>query len=103
MAEEEGRAISARTKAAFAAARARGVKLGNPKNLVEAAAKGLAANNRRSQAFAATVRPVIREIEAGGITSLVGIAGELNRRGIATARGSDWRAMSVARVRGGAA
>jgi len=103
MAEEEGRAISARTKAALAAAKARGVKLGNPKNFVGAQAKGLAASKRRAQAFAATVLPSIREIGAEGITTLAGIAAELNRHRIVTERGSDWHAMSVARVLGRAA
>jgi len=42
--------------------------------------------------------PVIEDIRAGGITTLEGIAAELNARGILTARRGQWYAMTVARM-----
>ena len=38
------------------------------------------------------------EIRNRGITTLRGIAGELNRRGFPTARGGEWTATQVMRV-----
>jgi len=38
---------------------------------------------------------VIEAIRDDGVTSLLGIAGELNRRGILTARGGQWYATTV--------
>ena len=40
-----------------------------------------------ADAFAANVRPIIREIQASRITSLRGVAKALTARGIKTARG----------------
>jgi hypothetical protein len=43
--------------------------------------------------------PIIAELQAGGVTSLVGIAAALNERGIPTARGwGEWTATQVTRV-----
>ena len=44
------------------------------------------------------IMPVIEDIRAGGITTLEGIAAELNARGILTARRGQWYAMTVARM-----
>jgi hypothetical protein len=44
------------------------------------------------------VRPVIEDIKASGITSSGGIAAELNRRGILTARRRAWHPSSVRRL-----
>lgn len=91
MAEEEGRKISERTKAALRAAKARGVKLGNP-DLD-------AANARRVQnadAFAQAMRPVIEELRGEGHASQRQIAAELNRQEIPTASGNGrWHQRSV--------
>ena len=48
-----------------------------------------------ADAHTAQVLPVIEGIRAAGINSLHAIAGELNRRGILTARGGRWYATSV--------
>jgi len=48
--------------------------------------------------FAADVLPIIEDIRAGGVTSLNGVAEELNRRGVGTPRGGRWAAMTVRRV-----
>ena len=93
-AEHERDQISARTKAALAAAKARGVKLGGPK-LAEAQAKGQVAQKADAKKRAANVMPLIREIKAAGITSMNAIAQTLNARGIPTARGGQWFASSV--------
>ena len=86
VAEHEREAISARTKAALAAAKARGVKLGGPK-LKRAQRRGIASNKAKADRFAADVRPVIEQIKASGATSLRAIAKALNARGVPTARG----------------
>jgi len=96
-AEMERDAISKRTKEALAAAKARGVKLGNPR-LAEAIEATNAARIKAADAFAANVRPIIKEIQASGISSLRGFAKALTARGIKTARGGQWTAVQVADI-----
>ena len=93
-AEHERDQISARTKAALAAAKARGVRLGGPK-LAEAQAKGQVAQRVDAANRAVNIMPVIREIQAAGVTSLNAIAQTLNARGVPTARGGQWYASGV--------
>ena len=90
--------ISARTKAALAAKKAQGALLGNRTNLSAAQAKGRAANAMAAAAFAHNVLPIIRQIQASGVTSLRGIARALDARGIATARGGSWEARTVSEL-----
>ena len=102
VAEQEGRAISERTKAALAAAKARGVKLGwaIPERASEqrqAARKGAAVNVARADSHAANVLPVIEQTRAGG-ASFRQVAAELNARGIKTARGGAWHAATVRNI-----
>ena len=97
LAEKERALISQRTKAALAAAKARGQALGNPR-LAEARATVNATRTAGADAFAATVAPVIGEAQAAGAKSLRQIAASLNARGIATARGGKWEAATVANV-----
>jgi hypothetical protein len=47
---------------------------------------------------AANVLPIIREAQKAGATTLRQIAEALNARGIATARGGQWHATSVANI-----
>jgi DNA invertase Pin-like site-specific DNA recombinase len=89
--------ISSRTKAALAAAKARGVKLGGPK-LKQAQWRGVASNKANADRFAANVLPIIQQIKASGATSLRAIAKALNARGIATARGGVWTPVQVTAV-----
>jgi DNA invertase Pin-like site-specific DNA recombinase len=97
VAQHEREAISERTKAALAAAKARGKKLGGPR-LAEARERSVAARIEIADTFAANVRPIIKEIQASGISSLRGVARALTARGIKTARGREWTPVQVAAV-----
>jgi DNA invertase Pin-like site-specific DNA recombinase len=94
VAENEREVISERTKAALAAAKARGKRLGNPR-IAEAAALGRAALEAATARRDANVLPIVRQIEASGINSRTGIAAELNKRGVRTARGALWTHVQV--------
>jgi DNA invertase Pin-like site-specific DNA recombinase len=93
-AEHEREATSARTKAALAAARARGVRLGAP-DPIRAGAIGRARQRISAARFAANVLPIVEEIRRAGAGTLAGIAGALNARGVPTARGGQWHAATV--------
>lgn len=97
LAEKERRLISERTKAGLRAAKARGVKLGNPR-LAEIHAIHNARFAAGANKFAATVAPAIRQAQAEGAKSLRAIATVLNAKGIATANGGRWQAQQVANV-----
>ena len=97
VAEHEREAISARTKAALAAAKARGRVLGGPK-IAAARALGSAANKNSADRFAANIIPLIRQIQDSGATSLRAVAAALSARGVPTARGGEWSAVQVANV-----
>jgi DNA invertase Pin-like site-specific DNA recombinase len=89
VAEHERDAISARTKAALAAAKANGKRLGNYRRIAEA-------KQRATAARAEAVRPVITETKH---LSTQAAADELNRRGVTTVSGKQWYAMQVLRAR----
>ena len=97
VAQHEREMISQRTKDALAAAKRRGVRLGNPK-LAEARKLGHAANKEAAKRFAANVLPVIREIQAHGAVSKAAIAAKLNERKVPTALGGKWAHAQVAAV-----
>ena len=108
VAEGEAAMISARTKAALAAAKAKGVRLGRVntslKELRTMAAKGtkMAATARQLKAAKRRedLEPVIKDIRRGysGEPSLREFAAELNGRGIPAARGGQWSAVQVLRL-----
>jgi DNA invertase Pin-like site-specific DNA recombinase len=100
LAEKERAMIAARTRVALAAAKARGVQLGNQTNLADARRKAADTNRQVADDFAATVRPVVREIQSAGTVKLRGIADALNARGIRTARGGAWHASTVRNLLG---
>lgn len=97
LAEKERAMISTRTKAALAAAKARGVVLGGPK-LAKARKSAVASIKALADQHAANVLPVIREIRRTGAASPHQIADALNARGITTPRGGQWYASSVRNV-----
>ena len=103
LAEHEAAAISARTKAALAAAKARGTRLGGYRWAInKVARKGNRASVKARSELAAKraqdLLPVIEAIKEDGNTSLRKIAAALNERGITTARGGEWSAVQVQRV-----
>jgi len=102
VAEAEAEMISVRTKAALAAAKARGVKLGNPSGLtLEDAAKGrqmgLKARQEKQSKLREQVLPVIEPLRLKG-HSYAGIASHLNDRSIPAAHGGQWSATQVFRL-----
>jgi DNA invertase Pin-like site-specific DNA recombinase len=97
LAEKERALISGRTKSALAAAKAKGVKLGNPR--IEAArSRAVASLQAEADRAASNVLPIIAEIRRSGATTLRAIAEALNARGVPTPRGGRWHAMSVRNV-----
>ncbi len=110
VAEAEAKAISDRTKAALAAAKRRGIRLGSARpghwkgreaRRLAGARKGAkAAGESLSRAAAEAygdLRPIVADLRQGGL-SLRAIANELNSLGHTTRRGRRWNAVQVARV-----
>jgi DNA invertase Pin-like site-specific DNA recombinase len=87
LAEQERRQISQRTKVALAAAKLRGVKLGN-----EIQAR---VNSNKAMARALELRPLFVELNG---RSAAAIAAELNARKVITPTGRPWSAKTVLRV-----
>jgi DNA invertase Pin-like site-specific DNA recombinase len=101
VAELEAGMISARTKAALAAAKRRGKKLGGDRGArltVKARAAGRAVLMARAQERASDLAATIKELQAAGCESLRAIAEGLEGRGIPAARGGKWSAVQVARL-----
>jgi DNA invertase Pin-like site-specific DNA recombinase len=99
VAEHEREMISQRTTAALAAAKVRGVTLGNPNGARALRglgnARAVAAVKAQANAHMNRALPVIETIRGEGTRGLHGIAEELNRRGILTARGGGWYGTTV--------
>jgi DNA invertase Pin-like site-specific DNA recombinase len=103
VAQKEREMISERTKAALQAARARGVRLGNPKGRdtfgdearERAHARSIEVRRDQAVARAKALAPTLDTLRAKGITSANGIAAALNDQGVATARGKRWTARAV--------
>src|SRR3954453_12845909 len=98
LAEKERSLISQRTRAALAAKKAQGARLGNRTNLADAQHKGQEALKAGADQFAANTLPVIEQIRKTGATSLQAISDALNARGVRTARGGQWAPMTVTRI-----
>ncbi len=94
VAEHEREMISQRTKAALQAAKARGVRLGSP-TPHNGAEKAAQTNRQRAADYRAQLIPLLRQLQAEGITSLHGLTRALNQRHIPTARGGRWYARTV--------
>ena len=89
IAEMERNTIAERTKAALAAAKRRGVKLGKHGKVLARL------NKAKANETAEHMAPIIAELRAAGIVSMIPIADELNRRGIKTPRGYAWNRSTV--------
>jgi DNA invertase Pin-like site-specific DNA recombinase len=98
LAEKERRLIAERTKAALAAKKAAGAKLGNPRNAAQAAEVGRTVQATAADSFVAGLMPVIDAIRRTGVTTLEAMTQALNQRGIRSARGGRWYASSVSNL-----
>ena len=86
---------------AFKAGDRRGVRLGGyrgTKITKRIRERGYAALKAKADQHANDLAPVIAELRAVGITSLVDIAANLNERSIPTARDNKWTPTQVFRV-----
>ena len=92
VAEHEREMIAARTKAALAAAKARGIKLGR-----NGADRLAPANRAEAIERARQLGPVLAELTNAGMSARQ-MAAELTARGIATPSGGRWHAQSVLRM-----
>lgn len=116
VAELEAGLIGARTKAALAAAKARGKKLGGRRvrpcpegvfgpclqtlGTASTAAAGRAARTRKAVDHARALAPIIARLDPDGAASLRTVAANLTAEGVPTPRGaSEWTAAAVARLR----
>jgi DNA invertase Pin-like site-specific DNA recombinase len=99
LAEQQRQHRSARIKAALAAAKALGVRVGgNPGNLKRqdvGRARGNAVQATKANARAAVLAPIIAEIRAEGRHGLRKTARVLNERGITAPRGGQWSSQQV--------
>ena len=92
VAQHEHKLISQRTKAALAAAKRRGVKLGNP---------NLKADNRKrkkeADSWAKGLQAALKGYKAQGMSQRAMVE-ELNAAGVPTRRGGSWSLVQVQRV-----
>ena len=97
VAEDERERIRTRTREGLAAAKRKGIRLGNPRwrDSIEAAREAREANVAKQRKL---VVPIIKGLQASGISTLTGLAAALNERGIQTPQGRRWHPMTVKRV-----
>jgi DNA invertase Pin-like site-specific DNA recombinase len=104
VAQQEREAISTRTKAALAMAKARGERLGNPNGAapLRRAAKGnrdaLAVIKAEADGRALDLAPVVRNLRADGACTLSAMAKALNEMHIHTPREGRWHPSSVSNL-----
>jgi DNA invertase Pin-like site-specific DNA recombinase len=100
VAEQERTKISERTKAALAAAKARGVKLGNPHGPIPFSAEmrqqGVEAIRRQANARAQQLGEILSDFAGESANAT---AKALNERGLPSPRGGKWTARSIINVR----
>jgi DNA invertase Pin-like site-specific DNA recombinase len=103
MAEYEAKAISARTKAALAAAKARGTQLGGLRwDITKVAKRGrqiaLEVRQEKAAKYREDLMPVIDAIRQRGANTLKAIADGLNADGTPAPRGGEWSPAQVHRI-----
>jgi DNA invertase Pin-like site-specific DNA recombinase len=101
VAEHEARMASERTRAALAAAKARGAILGGFRGRVGTSAdlaKARAARTAKARQRTTDLAPTIESLRRNGARSLRAIAVGLNAAGIAAPRGGEWSASQVKRA-----
>jgi DNA invertase Pin-like site-specific DNA recombinase len=101
MAQAERKAISERTTAALAAAKRRGVQLGNPHlkpGTAATAHAAMLAAQKAARARAEELRDLVTDARSKGYLTLQAVANHLNELEITTARGGRWAPASVARL-----
>jgi len=92
MAEHESEMIKRRTKDALKAAKARGTVLGKT-------GKDRAKENKdAAQAHAESLRGIIKNLQAGGVSSVRKIKDALNEKEVPTPKGGQWHTTSVQRL-----
>lgn len=99
VAQQEREAISARTKAALAEAKARGKKLGGYRPGARKVDYRLSieARQKAAEAFRASIGPMVAGLREEGM-SLRQIAERMTEQGIRTSKGGMWTAATVSRV-----
>jgi len=97
LAVKERKMIGIRTKAGLAAAKARGVVLGNRVNLKEAQKLGQESQKKRADAFAQSMKVTIQAYQKSGMT-LKQIADELNAQEKLTVMGKNWHTSTVRNI-----
>ena len=104
VAELEAGLIGERTKMALAAAKARGVKLGNPNGARALRGKqtgnteAVARIKQKASQRATDLQSILADLKRSGVTSVRGLAEELNNQGIPSPRGGAWHPTAVARL-----
>jgi DNA invertase Pin-like site-specific DNA recombinase len=105
IAEHEREMISQRTKAALAAAKARGVKLGNPNGAAalrdqcrEAAARSAAVRKARAARHLSAIAPLIHQLRSEGYVTPRPLAAALNQCGVPSPSGGAWYPERVRRL-----
>jgi DNA invertase Pin-like site-specific DNA recombinase len=103
VAQAERKMISVRTKAALAAAKARGKKLGGFRGYfptAEDAAKARRAHIAKARSHAESLVPIISRLDPDGSLSLRTLAAKLTAQGLPTPAGAAvWTAATVARIK----
>jgi DNA invertase Pin-like site-specific DNA recombinase len=101
VAKHEARIISERTRAALAAAKARGTLLGGFRGRAGTCAdlaKARAVRAAKANQRATDIRPTIRILQTNGACSLRAIAAGLNDHGITAPRGGKWSGAQIRAV-----
>jgi DNA invertase Pin-like site-specific DNA recombinase len=106
IAQDYAQSVSSNTKAALAASKAKGTKLGGmrerglgtPEQRLVGQQRSIQTRQHKAESFAADLRPMITELYLDHKMSLRSIAANLNAKQIPTARGKAWTAAAVQRI-----